>query len=196
MALVPSKSIPDLDVPCGGNFVFRDFVECGETQARLKLRNIPLRAESYNALHSLATRILDPLIEYFGAIKLTYGFCSPELSRHIRERVAPSLDQHVCEEQKSNGSLNCSRGGAACDFLIEDEDMREVAKWIVENLPFDRLYYYGNDRPLHISWTDAPSFKAYEMRLIKMEGGSQSHFFDTSRIKLLTNGPHHIHNIF
>jgi hypothetical protein len=29
--------------------------------------------------------------------------------------------------------------------------MIEVAQWIVENTPFDRLYFYGDNRPLHVS---------------------------------------------
>ena len=162
--LVPSKTIPSLDSPCGANFRYRDFVECGETQLKLRCTNIPKMAGTYNALHGLATKVLDPLIDYFGAIKLTYGFCSQELGKHIRERVAPKLDQHAGEERKPSGSLICNRGGAACDFFVEDEDMREVADWAVKNLEFDRLYFYGSDRPIHISWSPTPSLKAIEMR--------------------------------
>ncbi len=38
------------------------------------------------------------------------------------------------------------------DFLVEDEDMLEIAKWITENIPFDRLYVYGPFRPIHVSY--------------------------------------------
>lgn len=162
--LVPSNTVPSLDSPCGVNFSYRDFVECGETQLRLGCPNIPKNPETYNALLGLATKVLDPLIEYFGAIKLTYGFCSHDLSKHIKERIAPGLDQHAGEEHKDTGALICNRGGAACDFLVEYEDMREVADWAVKNLPFDRLYFYGSDRPVHISWSSEPAFLAYEMR--------------------------------
>ena len=30
--------------------------------------------------------------------------------------------------------------------------MLEVAQWLVQNTPFDRLYFYGNDKPLHVSY--------------------------------------------
>ena len=163
--LVPRTTIPKLDSPCGANFSYRDFVECSETQLRLGCPNIPKMPETYNALHGLATNVLDPLIDYFGAIRLTYGFCSHELGQHIKSRIAPNLDQHASEERRSTGPLICTRGGAACDFLVEDEDMREVATWVVKNLPYDRLYFYGSDRPLHVSWSREPSRKAYEMRL-------------------------------
>lgn len=161
--LVPSRTIPELDAKCGANLTYRDLIECGETQQALHLANLPKLAQTYNSLHGLAKSILDPLIDYFGAIKLTYGFCSKELSRHIKTRIAPQLDQHASEELTASGALICSRGGAACDFLVEHEDMREVAEWVIGNLPFDRLYFYGSDRPVHVSWSISPASKAYEM---------------------------------
>ncbi|GAM62963.1 hypothetical protein JCM19232_4640 [Vibrio ishigakensis] len=30
--------------------------------------------------------------------------------------------------------------------------MHKVALYITQNLPFDRLYFYGKDRPLHVSF--------------------------------------------
>ncbi len=162
--LARSDTIPTLDQRCGKHFGFRSFVECGETQARLGIHNVPLRAETYNALYDLATCILDPVIEYFGPIRLTYGFCCATLSRQIAKRIAPELDQHAACEVNARGKLICARGGAACDFLVEDEDMREVADWIIENLPYDRLYYYGRSSPIHVSFGPQRSAVAYEMR--------------------------------
>ncbi len=164
MALVPSSTIPDIDQACGANFTYRSFIDCGETQQRLKLANIPLRAESYNALHALATQILDPVIDYFGDIRLTYGFSSAALTKHIPARIAPELDQHAACEFGRSGKLICGRGGAACDFLVEDEDMREVANWIIANLSFDRLYFYGSARPIHVSFAPEPAGAAYTMQ--------------------------------
>ncbi len=163
-----SQTIPELDEKCGINLTFSDLIECGETQQRLGLSNLPTSPDTYNALFLLATQILDPVIDYFGAIKLTYGFCSGELGKHIKERVAPSLDQHASHEKKKNGKFICERLGAACDFIVEDEDMREVADWIVENLPFDRLYFYGSDRPVHVSFGPSNQRTAFEIQ--KLEG--------------------------
>jgi DNA phosphorothioation-associated putative methyltransferase len=163
LRLVRSTSIPELDEPCGANFTFRDFIECGETQQRLQLKNIPLNPETYNALYDLAVNILDPLIDYFGSVKLTYGFCSPGLAKHIPGRIAPELDQHAGHELNSKKKPVCSRGGAACDFIVEDENMREVADWIIANLPFDRLYFYDAGRPVHVSYARAGASKAYQL---------------------------------
>ncbi|WP_239143003.1 DNA phosphorothioation-associated putative methyltransferase [Variovorax sp. WS11] len=161
--LVRGTSIPDLDDACGARFTYRQLIQCGETQAALALLNVPREAESFNALYDLATKLLDPVVDYFGTIRVTYGFCSPDLAKHIHARIAPELDQHAAHERKRNGQLVCSRGGAACDFVVDDEDMREVADWIVENLPFDRLYFYAPDRPIHVSYAPSESREAFAM---------------------------------
>ena len=163
--LIRCFTIPDLDDRCGANFTYRSFIACGETQSRLGLSNLPLQPQTYNALHDLAVRIIDPIVDYFGAIKLTYGFCSFELSKHITKRVAHHLDQHAGFEVAGANKLICSRGGAACDFLVEDEDMEEVADWIIKHVPFDRLYFYGAASPVHVSYAERGERKAYRMVL-------------------------------
>jgi DNA phosphorothioation-associated putative methyltransferase len=152
MQLLPSRRFPHIDEMCGANFPYRALIECGETQATLQIQNSPKNVQTYNALYALATQILDPVVDYFGAIRLTYGLCTSELGKHIKKRVAHDLDQHAACELKRNGRFICERLGAACDFIVDDEDMLEVAKWIMENLPFDRLYYYGPTSPLHVSF--------------------------------------------
>ncbi len=150
--LVRSRSIPSLDDQCGANFRYRDLIECGDTWHRVRVGNCPQSPESYNALHDLARYVLDPVIDYFGAIRLTYGFASTALTKHIHSGIAPPLDQHASNEQARNGKQICSRGGAAVDFLVEYEDMAGVAEWIAANTPFDRLYIYGSNRPVHVSY--------------------------------------------
>lgn len=162
--LVRSRTIPDLDSPCGQNFTYRQLIECGETQARTGIPNLPKQPDSYTALYELATHILDPVIDYFGMIELTYGFCSPELARQIPGRIAPKLDQHAAHELNRAGHPACPRLGAAVDFRVEDENMQDVAHWIIANLTFDRLYFYGEKLPIHVSYSSIPAGTAYEMK--------------------------------
>jgi DNA phosphorothioation-associated putative methyltransferase len=152
-ALIRSLTIPGLDDPCGQYLKYRDLIECGATQARTGIPNLPKEPDSYTALLELAQNVLDPVIEYFGMLKLSYGFSSPELTRQIAGRVAPTLDQHAAHERKRNGKHVCERLGAACDFIIDDEDMEEVARWIAQNIPFDRLYLIDGSRPIHVSFS-------------------------------------------
>ena len=165
--LVRSERTPDLDENCGRFLRYRDLIHCGETQAALKIDNLPDVSDSYVALYELATNILDPVIEYFGSIRLTYGFCSNDLRKHIKGRVAPHLDQHAAHELDSKHKLICSRLGAAVDFVVDDENMYEVVKWIHDNLEFDRIYYYGPDRPIHVSFNDRPVREITELRQTK-----------------------------
>ncbi len=169
--LIRSQAIPDLDDPCGQNLTYRQLIECGETQQQTGLANCPKQADSYTALQELARHIVDPVIDYFGMIKLSYGFCSHELGKHINKQVAPKLDQHAAHELNSKKNLICPRLGAAIDFIVEDENMREVADWVAENTPFDRLYFYGENRPIHVSY--GPEQKGEYIDLVMTEAGRQ-----------------------
>ena len=88
-------------------------------------------------------------------IRLTYGFCSPALACAIRERggglIDPARDQHAAHELNRRGTRVCQRLGAAVDFVVEDEDMLDVARRMAANTPLDRLYVHGQDRPIHVS---------------------------------------------
>jgi DNA phosphorothioation-associated putative methyltransferase len=154
---IRSQRVPALDAQCGREITYRQLIECGETQGRTGLPNLPRQPDTYTALHELASFVLDPVIDYFGMIELSYGFCSAELARAIPGRIAPSLDQHAAHELNRRGKPICERLGAACDFLVVDEDMEEVALWVAANTPFDRLYFYGKDRPIHVSYSHTPA---------------------------------------
>jgi hypothetical protein len=120
--------------------------------------------ETIPALEALCRNILDPIITHFSQerFQLTYGFCSKDLKRFLsqkdlatgikNERVDPSRDQHMAHEKNRNGKYCCDRLGAACDFRIVRLESDRLVEWILEQqLPFDSLYYYGSDRPIHIS---------------------------------------------
>ena len=160
---------PDLDDPCGRFLRFRQLIECGETQASTGLPNLPRRPETWNALQDLAEQVLDPVIDWFGMIRLTYGFCSPELARAIPGRIDPRLDQHAAHEVNRLGNPVCSRQGAAADFIVEHEDMAEVARWLAKNTPFDRLYFYGPELPIHVSY--GPDHSRQVVRMVPTAGG-------------------------
>jgi len=164
-----SRTLPDLDDSCGRFLTFRKFIECGETQLSTGLANLPMQPDSYNALLELAEHVLDPVIDYFGMIRLTYGFCSRHLARQIPGRIDPKLDQHAAHERNRLGAPICNRLGAAVDFIVENENMLEVAQWIVANTSFDRLYFYGEDRPIHVSY--GPNQSRSIVRMIPGKSG-------------------------
>lgn len=120
--------------------------------------NQPLSENSQLALQQLNDNILTPLQAHFGELTITYGFTSFELLKYIKKNspgdMAPELDQHAAYELNSRGNKICKREGAACDIFVSgyENQMHIVAQYVINELPFDRLYFYGKDRPIHISF--------------------------------------------
>ncbi len=155
------------DVQLGKYLSLHDFCTCTNTYQKYSdhINPYPNSGESIQALKELNYYIIDPIIDYFSwdKFKLTYGFCSHDLRIYLEKkdpitglkngRVAPNLDQHIAHEVKKNGDYYCQRLGAACDFLIVELDSDELVEWILkQQLPFDSLYFYGKNRPIHISY--------------------------------------------
>ncbi|KXI29587.1 hypothetical protein [Paraglaciecola hydrolytica] len=112
---------------------------------------------SLAAISLLCEHVLLPIQKKFGQLDITYGFTSSVLLKEILKKapqgIAPKLDQHASHEVNSKRNPHCQRYGAACDFMIAGykNDMDQVADWISQNVGFDRLYFYGTNRPIHIS---------------------------------------------
>lgn len=161
---------PFLDTKCGDHFYYRDFVECGETFDALRPKNTPKELKTYESIRKLNHFILDPVWKEFGTIKLTYGISSQNLYKNITQNIAPNLDQHAAWEKNIKGKQICARGGAAVDFLCLNKNSLLVAQWIVKNCEYDRLYFYGSDRPVHISVGPGESRQVVLMRRSKITG--------------------------
>ena len=145
----------DINTHCSKYFKYIDFIECSDTQKSVRVDNIPKQIKTFESIAYLANSILDPVYEKFGPLNLTYGLCSHNLQKHVKKNVAPNLDQHAASELNSKGNLICPREGFAVDFRIANVGSKIVADYIVKELNFDRLYYYGNDRPIHVSANEA-----------------------------------------
>jgi hypothetical protein len=123
----------------------------GTTWLRERVYNVPERDETWRALSMLCVSILEPASDELGEITVTYGFASAALTRKIRGGISPAIDQHAGHELKADGLPICARLGQAVDFYIRGVPASRVAKWIADHTPFDRLYYYGEGRPVHVS---------------------------------------------
>lgn len=141
----------DLNEPCGRHLRFRDLIEAGETWRRVRVPNLPKQPATVAALQRLAHDVLDPVVEEFGPIEISYGFASRELTRHVPGRIDPSRDQHAGHELRPDGEPICRRLGQAVDFRVPGLSSGLIAAWVATKLSFDRLYFYGTDRPIHIS---------------------------------------------
>ncbi|MGH7091602.1 MAG: hypothetical protein ACREFQ_22150, partial [Stellaceae bacterium] len=110
---------------------------------------------TYEAMQALCATVLDPVYERFGGVVLTYAFASPALDKLIHQNPNPNAnrrgDQHAGCELNGRGKPICSRLGLAVDFHCPGTGSAEVARWVVEQTAFDRLYFYDDARPFHVS---------------------------------------------
>ena len=143
--------IANLDRAASRFFTYRDLIEAGETFARQAPDNTPQERETWDAISGLAQEILDPVVERFGRLEITYGFAGPALARLVPGRNAPELHQHAGYERNRAGNLVCKRGGQAVDFNVPNMDSRPIAAFVAQYLAFDRIYFYGQNCPIHVS---------------------------------------------
>ncbi|AXR08251.1 hypothetical protein D0Y50_18945 [Salinimonas sediminis] len=122
-----------------------------------KISNSPHNVQTIRSLEKLVWDLLLPIERHFGkeTVHVTYGFTSTELKRYISKyssaNTYPALDQHASYEKNAKDNSICSRGGAACDFYVLGMPSSDIVKFISKHLEYDRIYYYGADRPLHVS---------------------------------------------
>ena len=124
--------------------------------------NSPQTKASQGSVIALIKDVLLPVERNFGEVKITYGFVSADLNRYIQKNsssgTCPSIDQHSSSELNKNDNPICKREGLACDFFVVgfEENMNLIVEFIVNNLMFDKIYHYGNNRPLHVSVSNQP----------------------------------------
>ena len=147
----------DIKMPCSKYFTYSELIECSDTFKKVSVNNIPRDNKTYDAMEYISREILDKVETEFGGLKLTYGFCGAELAKEIPKNIYPRTDQHAGFETNKNGKRLCERDGFACDFYLENISSLSLARWVIKNCKFDRLYYYGADKPIHVSVSDKPT---------------------------------------
>ncbi len=123
----------------------------------ISLDNTPKESESTLSAILMLETVLLPISKEFGDIHITYGFVSSELNKYIQKNSSsgtyPSIDQHAASELNLANNHICKRHGLACDFIVNGYEVKmdKVMLFIVNNLSFDKIYFYGSDKPLHVS---------------------------------------------
>lgn len=140
-----------LDEFASRHFRYRDLVEAGGTFAQHQPDNTPQVPETWTWLARLAAGILDPVVDSFGWPEITYGFAGANLIRYVDGGVVPARDQHAGFERDGDDQPICVRGGQAVDFYVPDHSSLDVAQFIVRDTDFDQLYFFGPNRPIHVS---------------------------------------------
>lgn len=137
--------------------ITKQLIDWYQKRHSISLDNSPKEDESIGSIISIVEGVLIPVSNQFGELTVTYGFVSGELNKFIQKNNSsgtyPSIDQHSASELNKANNQICKRHGIACDFIVKgyEKKMNEVLLFLVNNLDFDKIYYYGKDRPLHVS---------------------------------------------
>lgn len=162
-----------LEALCSQYFTWADLISAGETAGTSPMRNLPRAKRTFDALASMAAAILDPIVLNLNRPTITYAFSGPSNISKIRRKIAPTVDQHASFECWPNGNRICPIGGAAVDFFVPGRTSIEVASFVITMLDFDALYFYGPEKPIHVSWSESPRGLVVEM---KFNEKHQRHF--------------------
>ena len=144
----------DGEVVCQGRVLVTDLCAAGSTaHAHPDIDNTPKSGSSILALDGLIEHVLEPIRAHFGSLTITHGFTSLALINRVPRGVTRGLDQHCSHEINTRGNRICPRDGASADIYVGGIASGELAGYIYNHLPFDRMYLYGRDCPLHVSYS-------------------------------------------
>ena len=138
------------------NFTLSEMTK-SDTAIRKGINNNP-NAEQIEKLKTLCEKILQPVRDHFGRVKVTSGFRSVELCQAIGSSVN---SQHAKAE--------------ACDFEVIGVDNAELADWIHRALEWDQLIleFYTPGEPnsgwIHCSVTEGMPRKSF-LHAFRAEG--------------------------
>lgn len=115
----------------------------------------------------LATELLDPLHETFGAVAIRSGYRSPSLnefgSREVRPQKCGSNEGnyagHIWDRRDAEGRMGACVSVAIpwfADRYERGRDWRDLAWWIHDHLPYSALYFFPKLAAFNLSWREAP----------------------------------------
>ena len=138
------------------NFSLQELTK-SDTAIRKGIDNEP-NADQIDKLKTLCEKVLQPVRDHFGRVKVTSGYRSSELCVAIGSSIN---SQHAKAE--------------AADFEVMGTDNAELADWIYANLDFDQLIleFYTPGEPnsgwIHCSYTTDQPRKQF-LHAFKSEG--------------------------
>lgn len=144
----------------GKYFMLSDFLY-SETAAQRGIANCPaLDGKEVAAMRGLCEHILDPLVERFGPVSITFGYVSRELAIAIWPGQEWKSGLHSCYLPKQNGATL----GIAADVLVHSMEgkPKEVLLWVKENCVYDRLIAFPGSNIVCVAWTDKPRYHCKE----------------------------------
>lgn len=140
-------------IPGASNFKYGELIR-SDTALRLGLLNMPNEVQWAN-LELVAQRILQPVRDTFGAIRVTSGFRTPLVSIEV-----------------GSTARSTHTFGWAVDFepvsspIGPSFSLFNVLNWMNDNLEFDTLIAeYWPEGWIHATYSSAPDMKRHRLKL-------------------------------
>lgn len=118
----------------------------------------------------LATELLDPLHETFGAVEIRSGYRSPTLNHFGATEVRPqkcaanekNYAGHIWDRRDAEGRM-----GATVSIVIpwfadryqEGRDWRDLAWWAHDHLPYHEMYFFPKLAAFNLTWREVPAHR-------------------------------------
>ena len=148
------------NIRVGKYFMLSDFLYSEEAATR-GIKNVPPSFDGMEveSIRGLCAAILDPLVDEFGAVSITYGYVSPELHQATYPWMLKTI--HNCQAAKKvKGARLC----ACADVIVHsrEDDPRSVLHWVKSNCQYDRLILFPCSSIVCVGWADKPRSEAME----------------------------------
>lgn len=114
----------------------------------------------------LATELLDPLVDTFGAIEIRSAYRSPTVNA-LGNKLGLNCGSnewnrahHIWDWRDKQGGL----GATACIFIPwfteqyqnENRDWRDLGYWIHDHLPYSQVVFFNNSCAFNLNWRENP----------------------------------------
>lgn len=138
------------DVRVGKYFMLSDFLY-SQTAITKGIPNIPIgwSGAEVRGIQGLCENILDPVVDIFGPVSVTFGFCSLQLWKYWYPSKQNPVALHLFKPPQ--GGI-----GGAADILVHShpKNPRPVFNWIRQNCKHDRLILYPGSTIICVAWTE------------------------------------------
>lgn len=145
MSKILDRDFLDSIIPGAKNFKYKELI-ISPTAVKHNIQNTPSEKE-IEKLEILARKVLQPIRDQFGPIRISSGFRSKELNSFIGGSI---FSNHV-------------RGEAADLSPFRNIQIEYIMKWVDENLEFrNMIYEYG--RWIHIDYRENANLKVIKVK--------------------------------
>lgn len=146
------------DVRVGKYFVLSDFLYSQDATIQ-GIPNCPfLESPEVEGMRGLCREILDPVVDQFGPVSITFGYASPQLWQKWHGQNTELYGLHLFRPPQ--GGI-----GGAADIVIHSHrrDPRPVLNWVRDNCVYDRLIIFPGSEILCLAWTEVkPRYECKE----------------------------------